>query len=162
VNAASSIQIIVRRICCQYRRPMSDHEYKRQPDNYSSTSSSHPDQNSMEEAEGMADPVGLEPLFVQEGKDLKRIDRQYITLLATEGKYVEIHTTGRRFVLRLSLCVLMKQLNCLRFCQVNRNTVINVHYLQRITPREVEVAGMRVPLSRRYRATLMQELERQN
>jgi two-component system, LytTR family, response regulator len=116
----------------------------------------------MEEAEGMADPVGLEPLFVQEGKDLKRIDRQYITLLATEGKYVEIHTTGRRFVLRLSLCVLMKQLNCLRFCQVNRNTVINVHYLQRITPREVEVAGMRVPLSRRYRATLMQELERQN
>jgi DNA-binding LytR/AlgR family response regulator len=107
-----------------------------------------------------ADETVLQTIvYLEDGKVLHRLERSNILGFKVQGKYIEVRTRDQRIVIRRSLSELLKQLNDPHLRQVNRNTVVNVLYLQRISPDEVEVAGDVVPLSRNYRAGLMKHLQ---
>jgi two-component system, response regulator PdtaR len=107
---------------------------------------------------GMTEVSRSDFLFVQDRDSYLKVERSAIVRVVAEGKYVEIHTSDRRFVLRGSLDGLMKQVADGRLVRVNRWTAVNIRHVDRITSSSVEVTGVEVTLSRKYRANLLASL----
>lgn len=101
---------------------------------------------------------GDSPVFVRDHMGLHRIDRRDVSLLKTEGNYVELYTTARRYVLRNSLCEVLTQLGHDLFVQVNRNTAVNLQRIDRVDHDEVEMDGKSITLSRCFRTALLQRI----
>ncbi len=105
----------------------------------------------------LADAV-TESLYIREEHVLHRVHRDSILYLQAAGNYVELHTTGRRFVLRTSMSDLMNQLHTVRFGQISRQVAVNLQHLVRVDRDVVEVNGRSLALSRSYRAALIDQL----
>jgi len=98
-------------------------------------------------------------VFVRDRCGLQRVCRSFILVLRADGNYVELLTTGKRFVLRTSLRDVIQQLGEQRFPQVNRNTAVNLDRLDRVDLDSVEVGGELITLSRSYRSALLDRLQ---
>ncbi len=98
-------------------------------------------------------------VFVRDRCGLQRVCRSTILVLRADGNYVELLTTGKRFVLRTSLRDVIQQLGEHRFPQVNRNTAVNLDRLDRVDLDSVEVGSEVITLSRSYRPTLLDRLQ---
>lgn len=97
-------------------------------------------------------------IFIRDRSGLQRIGRNSIITLRADGNYVELHTIGKRFVVRTSLRDVIQQLGERRFPQVNRHTAVNLERLDRVDLDSVEVDGEVIVLSRSYRQGLLDRL----
>lgn len=102
-------------------------------------------------------PQTHEVVFVRDRQGLHRVRQDSIRSLHADGNYVELHCGQRRFVLRSSLREVLMQLGG-PFVQVNRNTAVNVHHLERVDCDAVTVEGVEHTLSRNFRCTLLERI----
>ena len=105
-----------------------------------------------------AEEEPIDHIFIRDRSGLQRIGRNSILTLRADGNYVELHTLGKRFVVRTSLRDVIQQLGERRFPQVNRHTAVNLERLDRVDLDSVEVDGEVIVLSRSYRQGLLDRL----
>jgi len=98
-------------------------------------------------------------VYVRSPNGLQRVCRTTIRCLCADGNYVEMRTDNKRFILRGSLCDVIRQLGTDGFPQVNRHTAVNLHRLDRVDHDSVELDGDVFTLSRSYRQALMDRLQ---
>jgi len=62
------------------------------------------------------------------------IDTQEISWIEADNQYVQIHVTGKKYIVRESLSSIERRLGTSTFYRVHRSTIINVHYVEAIEP----------------------------
>lgn len=93
------------------------------------------------------------------GKEFLLAARE-IEWLQASGNYVNLHVRGRDYPLRATMTSIEARLDAHRFVRVHRSYVINLDFLVEIEPLETGDArlsmrdDMKIPCSRRYRASL--------
>jgi len=85
-----------------------------------------------------------------------------IEWLQASANYVNLHVRGRDYPLRITMAAIEPRLDPARFVRVHRSYIVNLDCLVEIEPLESGDArllmrdGIRIPCSRRYRASLRQ------
>ncbi len=68
-----------------------------------------------------------------------------------EDKYTTLVTTTRKFVLRLSLAVLLQRLMDMTLVRVHRSYAVNLGRVDSFNDYEIQVPGQTLPLGRVYK-----------
>jgi two-component system LytT family response regulator len=76
----------------------------------------------------------LEQIFVRDGPRCFFLPLREISLLAAEGNYVRLHWGKEQPLLARSLVALEEKLDPRRFFRVNRQQIINLNFVQSLTP----------------------------
>ncbi|MCB0655586.1 MAG: response regulator transcription factor [Saprospiraceae bacterium] len=102
-----------------------------------------------------------ERFMVQLGSRIVPVAVEDILYLEADDKYVELHTTGQKYLLRESLANMQSKLDPSKFARIHRSHIIQINAIRQLTPRShgdywIEmVNGERLILSRRYRDQLI-------
>ena len=99
----------------------------------------------------------LDRLMVSVGNRYVLLPVSEILYLQADDKYVEIHTSDKKHLLRETLTDLEAKLDPTRFARIHRSCIVNLDAIRQLTPRShgdywVELTnGERLVMSRRYR-----------
>jgi two-component system LytT family response regulator len=110
--------------------------------------------------------LGADRLVVKDGETLLVIPAHEIDWCAAEDNYVRIHAGSRRHLVRMTMRQLEEQLPRATFARIHRSAIVNVERVRECTPlgggeyRVTLVSGVRLVLSRTYRAALLNRLQR--
>ena len=106
-----------------------------------------------------ADGQGLERLALRRGTNVDVVPVSDVACLVSEGHYTHVHANGRVYVTELSLLHLEARLDPLRFSRTHRKAIVQIRRVARVLFDEVVVdTGVTVPLSRRRRGRLLEQL----
>lgn len=89
--------------------------------------------------ESAARPDDDEPLLrllVRDGQRIVPLLVEEIEYLRSDTKYTAIASRGRNYLVRLPIASFEKRLDARRFLKVNRSCLINLHYVEAMTPDE--------------------------
>ena len=113
-----------------------------------------------------ATQLGADRLVVKDGETLLVIPTHEIDWCAAEDNYVRIHAGPKRHLVRLTMRRLEEQLPRATFARIHRSAIVNVERVRECTPlgggeyRVTLVNGVRLVLSRTYRAAVLNRLQR--
>jgi DNA-binding LytR/AlgR family response regulator len=95
-------------------------------------------------------------VFVRAGKELRKLALSDIQYLSVDGKYVEIFSKVKKYIIRSSLSDFARQLPS-NFVKIHQSFVINTDYLSAINVEDniVKIDAYQLPLSRNYRRELL-------
>lgn len=95
-------------------------------------------------------------IFVRAGKDIKKLKISDIIYVSVDGKYIELHTVDRRFLIRSSLSMILEKLPS-TFEKIHKTYAVNLEFLDTINLEDgtVKVGAETLPLSRNYRKGLL-------
>ncbi len=99
------------------------------------------------------DMVVKDCLFVKVEQHLEKVMIQDIAYIDVLTKYTSIHTTKQEYSLRMSLKELYAKLPAGMFMQINRYTLINVNYIEKVDLQDlrIKISGKFYPISRNYK-----------
>ncbi len=99
------------------------------------------------------DMVIKDCLFVKIEQHLEKVMIQDIMYIDVLTKYTSIHTTKQEYSLRMSLKELYAKLPAGMFMQINRYTLINVNYIEKVDLQDlrIKISGKFHPISRNYK-----------
>ncbi len=113
-----------------------------------------------------ATETGAERLVVQDGDTMLVIPAHEIDWCSAEDNYVRIHAGPRRHLVRMTMRRLEQQLPRATFARIHRSAIVNVERVRECKPlgggeyRVTLVNGVRLVLSRTYRAAVLNRLQR--
>ena len=99
-------------------------------------------------------------LFVRSEKRIERIEIRDILYMQSLGNYVTIFTTTKRILTYLTLKGLESQLPTGEFVKIHQSFLVSLSRIDSIEGNQILVGGKNLPLSRNYRETVMQVVER--
>ncbi len=97
-------------------------------------------------------------LFIREGHKLTRVPYPDIHWIETDDDYCHLHTTRKKYTIRISLRELEDQLPANRFLRVHRSYLVQMACIDQVDPHKQEVQllnGQKVPIGRAYRHDLL-------
>jgi DNA-binding LytR/AlgR family response regulator len=97
-------------------------------------------------------------LFIKDGKCFSRLPLKEVLYIEADLNYVEVNTTSRRHVVRISLCEFVEQLPSTIFQRVNRSAAVNLLHLDAIEGNQLHIGPHRVRLGRAHRTELLARL----
>lgn len=113
--------------------------------------------NPVTEGEDDPDVKTFERLLVKKlGKEFI-VNVKDVEWLESSGNYVNLHSKGRIYPMRVTLTKLISHIAAHGFCRVHRSAAVNMSYIESISPTgngDSEIAllsGKRLNLSRRYK-----------
>lgn len=95
-------------------------------------------------------------MFVRNGKDIKKIRVSDICFITVDGKYLELHSSDRRFLIRSTLSEFEKRLPDY-FMKIHKAYIININHLDSVSVDmgQVKVCEKIIPLSRNFKKDLL-------
>lgn len=99
-------------------------------------------------------------LFVRSEKRIERIEIRDILYVQSLGNYVTIFTPAKRILTYLTLKGLESQLPPGEFVKIHQSFLVSLSRIDSIEGNQILVGGKPLPLSRNYRETVMQVVER--
>lgn len=101
-------------------------------------------------------PMLKDAFFVKQNNLLRKVPIQDVLWIRTEGNYSIIHTTTKKYILKLSLKKVLEQLPKDYFIQIQRAYIVALPKIQDIdvASNEVIINKERLPLGRNYRDAL--------
>lgn len=90
-------------------------------------------------------------IFIKQNYQFVRLHQAEVLYIEAEDKYTTIVTPARKFVLRLSLAVLLQRLADMALVRVHRSFAVNLSHVESFSDYEVQVPGQTVPLGRVYK-----------
>lgn len=95
-------------------------------------------------------------LFVKQNNLLRKIPIEDVLWIKTEGNYSLIHTTSKKYILKLSLKKVLEQLPSDYFIQIQRAYIIALPKIEDIdiSTNEVIIHKERLPLGRNFKEDL--------
>lgn len=99
--------------------------------------------------------------FVKQNNLLRKISIAEVLWIKTEGNYSLIHTTTKKYILKLSLKKVLEQLPSAYFIQIQRAYIIALSKIEDIdtSTSEVIINKERLPLGRNYKEALLSRLK---
>jgi len=99
--------------------------------------------------------------FVKQNNLLRKIPISEVLWIKTEGNYSLIHTTTKKYILKLSLKKVLEQLPTAYFIQIQRAYIIALSKIEDIdtSTNEVIITKERLPLGRNYKEALFSRLK---
>ncbi|HWB91058.1 MAG TPA: LytTR family DNA-binding domain-containing protein, partial [Puia sp.] len=99
-------------------------------------------------------------LFVRSEKRIERIEIRDILYMQSLGNYVTIFTTAKRILTYLTLRGIEAQLPSGEFVKIHQSYLVSLGRVDSIEGNQILVSGKSLPLSRNYRESVMQVVER--
>jgi DNA-binding LytR/AlgR family response regulator len=99
-------------------------------------------------------------LFVRSEKRIERIEIRDILYMQSLGNYVTIFTTAKRILTYLTLRGIEAQLPSGEFVKIHQSYLVSLGCVDSIEGNQILVSGKSLPLSRNYRESVMQVVER--
>ncbi|MEZ4910134.1 MAG: LytTR family DNA-binding domain-containing protein [Saprospiraceae bacterium] len=95
-------------------------------------------------------------IFVKSGKEIKKLDLKDILYITIDGKYIELFTAEKRFLIRSTLSDFEKKLPE-DFIRIHKAYIINLSQLDSINldGQEVRLGNIKLPLSRNFKKDLL-------
>jgi two-component system LytT family response regulator len=84
--------------------------------------------------EALAPPKILERIWVRHGGKIVPIQLREVERLEADGDYVALITRGRRFLVQVPMAELESRLDSNRFIRVHRSHIVNLDYVESLTP----------------------------
>lgn len=98
-------------------------------------------------------------MFVRDGYVFRKILFSELTYLESDANYVTLHLLSQKKVMvRSTLNDFIAQLDLKTFIRVHRSYSVNIHLIDDISPTEVSVGGIKIPIGRSYRDDLLKAL----
>jgi DNA-binding LytR/AlgR family response regulator len=106
------------------------------------------------------DVFSKEHLFIKVRQKLEKVAIKDIVYLEADGRYCQIFTERKKYLVRLSLQECMALLPATDFLQTHRSYLINTEKIQTIDLQDnfIQFDKFQVPLSKRHREVLLKKL----
>ena len=99
-------------------------------------------------------------LFVRSEKRIERIEMRDILYIQSLGNYVTIHTASKKILAYLTLKGIEGQLPAGEFIKIHQSYLVGLARIDSIQGNQILVGNKSLPLSRNYRDTVMQVVEK--
>lgn len=99
-----------------------------------------------------------ETIFLKNKYNYSRLDIKDILWLKSDGNYLEIYLHERKELVRATLTSFLENLTD-DFIRTHKSYAINLNFLSNVEASFVEVMGSKIPLSKTYRAQLLERLK---
>ncbi|MBN9382279.1 MAG: response regulator [Chitinophagaceae bacterium] len=100
-----------------------------------------------------------EYMFVRDGYVFRKISFSELTYLESDANYVTLHLLSqKKIMVRSTLNDFIAQLDLRTFIRVHRSYSVNIHHIEDVSPTEVSVGGVRIPIGKSYRDDLLKAL----
>lgn len=99
-------------------------------------------------------------VFIKSGQSWHRVNVADITWIGSEGNYVTVHTSHKRYVLKMPLKKINTFLSPETFLRIHRSFIVQLALINRIDTiaGEVQIGDIVLPLGRSYKDQLMSQL----
>jgi two-component system, LytTR family, response regulator len=94
-----------------------------------------------------------ETIFVKDGNKLVQIHLNQLKYIKSESNYVLLVQEHKKIMSLIRMRDLEEKLPS-NFIRVHRSYMVNLHYLESITPEEITINGQSIPIGTKYRAAL--------
>jgi len=101
-------------------------------------------------------------VFLKVDGAYRRVPVADIRYIEAANNYIRLHTAGGKLLVYQSLKGIETQLPPGAFIQIHKSFLISRSHIQRITTNSVTVAGTTLPLSRRFKTAVLQQLHLTN
>ena len=93
-------------------------------------------------------------IFIKEGNHFHKINIDDILYLESDHVYVNIYTTGKKYLVRTSLQQYAEKLDKDKFIRIHRGYIVNWHKITKVALTELTIGDKALPISRTYRDEL--------
>jgi DNA-binding LytR/AlgR family response regulator len=90
-------------------------------------------------------------IFIKQNYQFVRLHQAEVLYAEADDKYTSLVTTSRKFVLRLSLVVLLQRMLDMTLVRIHRSYAVNLEKVESFNDYEVQVPGQTLPLGRVYK-----------
>jgi DNA-binding LytR/AlgR family response regulator len=98
-------------------------------------------------------------MFVKDGYVFRKIFFDELLYLESEANYVLLHLVSQKKVMvRSTINDFIEQLEPGRFIRIHRRFSVNTHFIEDISPNELSLRTIKLPIGKSYRDTLLQAL----
>jgi DNA-binding LytR/AlgR family response regulator len=98
-------------------------------------------------------------MFVRDGYVFRKIAFSELLYLESDANYVALHLLSqKKIMVRSTLNDFVTQLDLSTFVRVHRSYSVNIHLIDDISPVEVSMNGVKVPVGKSYREDLLKAL----
>ena len=94
-----------------------------------------------------------ETLFVKDGNKLVQIHLDQLQYIKSESNYVMLHLENKKIMSLITMKELAEKLPP-NFIRIHRSYIINLKYLESISPDEISVQGLNIPIGSKYKTAL--------
>ena len=94
-----------------------------------------------------------ETLFVKDGNKLVQIHLDQLQYIKSESNYVMLHLENKKIMSLITLKELAEKLPP-NFIRIHRSYIVNLKYLDSISPDEISVQGLNIPIGSKYKTAL--------
>lgn len=113
------------------------------------------------ELSAASEPIPTKPykqLYIKDGHLHYKVNNSEIEFLKADGKYIEIHTTSKRLIMRTSLVNFLKQHEPWPFIRVHKSYAINRDKVIAFSSSAIRLPKREIPLSRSYKKTFLTQV----
>ncbi|MDB5240418.1 MAG: DNA-binding response regulator [Spirosoma sp.] len=96
-----------------------------------------------------------EAVFIKHHDQFVKIALNDIEYLEADGAYSTLVTLSHRFVIRLSMSLVLTRLNFPRLVRIHRSYAINLNRIQTFTEREVSLSTQTLPVGRLFKSAFL-------
>lgn len=89
-----------------------------------------------------------EELHIKDGYSTVVVPFNELLYVESEGNYLTLHTLGKKIVSRQSMESLLEQLKPESFLRIHRSYIVNLSKVVKYSRKELEINGIKIPVSR--------------
>ncbi len=94
-----------------------------------------------------------ETLFVKDGNKLVQIHLKQLLYVKSESNYVMLFLEGRKIMSLITMKELEEKLPP-NFIRIHRSYIVNLKYLDSISPEDISIQGTTIPIGSKYKTAL--------
>lgn len=97
-------------------------------------------------------------LYIKDGHLFVKVKIDDLLWIKSDGNYLELHTSQKRYLIRSSLREFMIKLPPKRFFRIQKSYVVNLEEIEAINGSNLLVRGQKLPIGRSFRELLLKQL----
>ena len=90
-------------------------------------------------------------LFIKQNYQFVKVNLNDLLYLEADNIYTTLFTTGRKYVLRLTLSGILERINQPELVRIHRSYAVNINKVESFNEAEVSIGPQLIPLSRSYK-----------
>lgn len=97
-------------------------------------------------------------IFIKDGEYFCKVRFDDIDFLNSDNLYVNVHTNGKKFMVRASLNEYIEKFDQAKFLRVHQRYAVNINKIEKINSEDLIIANKEIPISKSYKSSLMRKL----
>lgn len=97
-------------------------------------------------------------IFIKEGHQFQKIKTEEILYLKSEGVYIELYSTQKRYITRDSFKNIVDKLPANKFIQTHKSYYINTEHISSVSSMSIIIGKEEIPLGRTFKEEVLKAL----